>query len=393
MILNNYTKYIILNFSYGYGPFLITAKLALTINRILEKKTGKRFGIIVPLVYGEKQKQIMKEEFGDVLQKYPDEIVFDKNLGQYMGQIFYGEKKYEESLVYYLKNYQGINSHIRMYFNNGLDTETFAGRRIKIVKKQIVFAITRAPRLDFGIRPAYYVSFAYISEILERAIEEEKVDTDKRLLKKLIPIYAEIENNHDLHFMAEPATFFYLKNRKRRFISEVLTPPTPVLPKQVNCSSVGKGIYTTITGISCLESLFEQARRMKMHIYTNKPEVITESEKALPGTIGCLKILLHFARSGWGSIWLSLFFETPFVTLPYGSKDDPEIYFNNLCIEKIGLGKIYYGQPLEELLKFKKEYKESVRKIKKYIITNYGILDGMKYIAEKIINHSASWRI
>ncbi len=380
-------EYIVVNFSYGYGPFLITTKLALAVNRILEKRTGKRLGIIVPLVYGEKQKLIMKEEFGDILQKYPDEIVLDKNLGKYLEDIFYGEKKYEESLVYYLKNHQAINSQVNSYFNNGLETETFAGRKIKIKKDQIAFAITRAPRLDFGIRPAYYVSFAYISEILENAKKEKGIDTDKLLFKKLIPIYAQIENNHDLHFIAEPATFFYKKNRIKRFNDEILTPPCTVLPKSADCQPVKKGIYVTITGVSCLEKLFNQARKIKLHLYTNKPKAITGSEKALPKIISCSEILLHFARSGWGSIWLSLFFETPFITLPYDPKDDPEIYFNNLCLKKIGLGKIYNEQPLKELLKYKKEYRESVKKIKKFLITKYGTLDGIEYTAEKIINH------
>ena len=162
-------KYIIVNFSYGYGPFLITTKIALIVNDIFEQKTGKRLGIIVPLVYGEKQKQIMREEFGDLLQRHPQEIILDRNLGKCLEDIFYGEKNYQQSLIYYLKNYPVINSHIISYFNKGLTGETFAGQQIKIRKCEIAFAITRAPRLDFSIKPAYHVSFAYVSEILEKA--------------------------------------------------------------------------------------------------------------------------------------------------------------------------------------------------------------------------------
>jgi hypothetical protein len=381
-------KYVILNFSYGYGPFLITTKLALTVNQMLEKKTGKRFGIIVPLVYGNKQKRIMKEEFGEIIKKHPNEIVYDKTLGEYLKNIFYGEKKYEESLRYYLRNYKVINSQIASYLKKGLYTETFTGQKRTVKKSEIAFAITRAPRFDFGIKPAYYTSFAYVSEILEKAIKEKGVATDKKLFEKLISIYSKIEKNHDIHFIAEPATFYYLKNKKRRHRSEVLTPPKTVLPpKLTNSHQVKRGIYTTITGISCLKKLFEQAHQIKLRIYTNKPDAITGSKKALPNVIGCRKIQLHFARSGWGSIWLSLFFETPFVALPYESRDDPEMYFNNLCLEKIGLGKVYREESLEELVDFGKEYKKTAKKIKKSLIVKYGTLDGITYAAEKIINN------
>ncbi len=380
-------KYILLNFSYGYGPFLITTKLAVTLNNLLEKRTGKRFGIIVPLVYGDKQKQIMKEELGNIIDKHPNEIVLDNNLGVYLRDIFYGEKNYEESLVYYLKNYQKIDFQVKSYINQGLDTVTFSGHQVKIKKNEITSVITRAPRLDFGIRPAYHVSFAYISEILENAIKENVSKVDKRLFRKLIPIYTNIEQGHDKHFIASPATFFYLTNRRKRYSNEIAIPPCTVLPKPAGNRLTKKGIYVTITGVSCLEHVFEQARRLKLHIYTNKPEAIAGSEKAVPSIVNSPNVLLHFARSGWGSIWLSLLLEKPFITLPYNNEDDPEIYFNNACLKKTGLGKIYDGQTLQELINFRKDYNKSIKILKKYLSNKFGTLDGITYAANKIINY------
>ncbi|MBU1131459.1 hypothetical protein KJ840_04970 [Patescibacteria group bacterium] len=381
-------KYIIVNFAYGYGPFLRTTELALAVNDLLEKQIGQRFGIIVPWVYGDRQSQIMHEEFAEIIKKYPNEIFLDKKLGSYLESIFYGEKDYQESLKYYLDYYKKIEKDIVLYFSNGLISETFGGKKIIIAKKDIVFAITRSPRINFPIKLAYYSSFAFISEILERALTVDEIIVNKKILKMLIPLYRKIEKKHTLHFIAEPATFSYLKNRSKLFKTEIFTPPNIILPKKVGYGlKIKKGIYVTISGILGLERLFKEVRQIGLPIYTNKPELIRGSEKAPPNIIGSKKILLHFARSGWSSIWLSQLTGVPFIAPAFNKFDDPEIYFNNICIEKLGLGKIYNGQSLFKLLKYANEYKKNVEKHNKSLKNKYGTLDGVKYTADKIVNH------
>jgi hypothetical protein len=387
-------KYIILNFAYGYGPFLRTTELAVAVNEILEKRIGRRFHIIVPWVYGEKQKQIMHEEFAGIINKYPEELLLDKKLGGFLASVFYGEKDYEESLEFYLRNHKKIQKKIAAYFSHGLTAETFGGDRITIAKKDISLTITRAPRISFPIKPAYFSGFAFISEILERALSVDEVASDKKILKKLIPLYRKIEKKHELHFIAEPATFSYIKNRNKKYKTEILTPPNSALPKKsVKRYDIKQGIYVTVTGIPGLERLFKEARRLGLELYTNKPETIMGGKKALPDIIGCKKILLHFARSGWGSVWLSQFTGVPFITPAFDGLDDPEIYFNNICIDKLGLGKIYQGQSFVELLKFKSKYLKNVKKINRDLKNKYGTVDGIKFTAEKIVEHYLSKKL
>src|SRR3989338_5042661 len=92
-------KFIATNFAYGTGPYLRTNNLALLFNDELEKRGKEKMQIIVPLVYGEKQKRIMEEEFGK-----PKEIVFDEKLGKILGSIFYGNNTYSESLEKWATN-------------------------------------------------------------------------------------------------------------------------------------------------------------------------------------------------------------------------------------------------------------------------------------------------
>ncbi|MDD4900564.1 MAG: hypothetical protein PHS62_00420 [Patescibacteria group bacterium] len=379
-------KYIILNFAYGFGPFLRTTELALAVNDLLEEKTGTRFGIIVPWVYGEKQKKIMIEEFGKIIAERSEEILLDETLGGYLKSVFYGEKSYEESLKFHLENYKKIQKKIDEYFKENLKVETFSGKKIILARREIALTITRAPRINFPVKPAYLASFAYISEILERGLAVKEITAGKKLFEKMIPIYKKIEAGHDLHFIAEPSTFSYLQDRRPRFKTEILTPPNAALPARTEYQGLKQGIYVTITGIPGQERLFQEARQIGLKLYANQPEKIAGSEKALPNIIYSSEILLHFARSGWGSVWLSLFTGVPLIAPDYDKNDDPEIYFNNLCLEKIGLGKIYRGQPLEELLDFKAEYRKNVKKMNQYLMDKYKTTDGVKYTAEKIIN-------
>ncbi|MFH1979295.1 MAG: hypothetical protein ABII97_02855 [Patescibacteria group bacterium] len=318
-------KYILLNFAYGKGPYLRTTELALAVNDLLEKRTGQRFGIIVPWVYGDEQKHIMTEEFGS---KVGNEILLDKILGKFLERIFYGQKDYIESLRFSVDNGEKIEKEIDKYLSE------LKGR------KEIDMQINRCPRIRFNVFPSYYTTFAHVSEILERfGVSEE-----------FVCFYKKIEEEQDLHFIAEPGTFYYLKDRQKKYDTEITTPP----------SIKQRATFIKKSGIPGMDKIYDY-------------------DKKFPG--------FHFARSGWGAVWLAFLNEIPFMTMPYNELDDPEIYFNNICLEKTGLGLIYENQSSEDLLKFKKEFKKNVRLIKDDLMEKYGTLNGIEYTASMIVDH------
>src|SRR3989344_1922906 len=91
-------KFIVTNFAYGTGPFVMTTKLAAAFNDELEKAGQPRMGIIVPWVYGDKQKKITAEEFSDHEERHPGELILDQKLGDIVGKIFYGNSDFETFL-------------------------------------------------------------------------------------------------------------------------------------------------------------------------------------------------------------------------------------------------------------------------------------------------------
>ena len=127
-------KYIVTNFAYGTGPYLRTTELALAFNDELEKLGQERMSIIVPLVYGEKQKNIMREEFGELLNS--GEIIFDAKLGAILKSVFYEKSSYESALKNWVLNFKkasgGAKAHLLRKYRNSIAVE-----------------LSRSPRLDF----------------------------------------------------------------------------------------------------------------------------------------------------------------------------------------------------------------------------------------------------
>lgn len=379
-------QYIVTNFAYGTGPYLRTTELAIAVNDRLRELGKERCGIIVPLVYGEKQKRVMREEFGDHEKAFSGEILLDEALGKILRGVFYGDNTYEEALRLWTENYVALSDEAFRHLSGRITAETLDGKRREIAGSAIVCELSRAPRIRYGVAPAAHVTFGYISEILEHVLKEPKgqISVDRRIVADAILIAKEVEADAIFHGLAEPGTFSYLGDRLPRYPVEVLIPPT-ISPPQPNDEPITEGIYVTITGIPGLERLYREARSLGLRIYSNDPDAVPGAERLSPHAISNPRIKLQFARSGWGSIWLSMLSGTPFVAPAFDQLDDPEIYFNNICVEKLGLGIIYRGQPLREILDAAERMRSGIKEFNQRLLQRFGTLNGNEYAARLIV--------
>jgi len=382
-------NYIILNFAYGYGPFLRATELASAVNDVLEVKTGNRFGIIIPWIYGDAQKKIMKQAYRTHLESHPDELLLDETLGKYLNSIFYGASTYEESLKHFLNNGTAVQNEIHKYISDGLHAVTFNGKKINIRKKDIAFEINRNPRITIPIEKSYYTNFAYASEILERAIDEPDIAVDKKMIEQAIPKFKEIENNNSLYFIFEPSTFTHndYADMVGYKIENTLPPLERGIAEDIDLEITERGIYVTVSGISQVADHYQILHELDLPIYTNVPHLIPGSIEAPPSIISHKNIVLHISRSGWGSIWLSWRTQTPFIALPYDSNDDPEIFFNNRSIQKYGLGEILQRNTLPDIGAFTKRYRKNIEVINKNLMEKHNTLDGTDIISQDIVHH------
>lgn len=372
-------KFVVTNFAYGTGPYLRTTELALAFNDELVKRGKERLGILVPWVYGEKQKRIMLEEFS----KYADEIFLDEKLGTLLKSIFYGDNTYEEALAKWSENVKEISGKARKHLSGKIEVVSLSGKPKTVAGENILLEINRSPRIRYDVAPTYFTTFGYIAEILEgvKKIPTDKISVKRDLLDRSIEAANWVESNQKIYAVAYPATFSWNEEYKPRYASEILTPPISRLYAP-NEEKFEPGIYVTITGIPGLERLYSDAKRLGINLYSSDEKSVPGSEKKLPHVIPNKNTVLQFARSGWGSVWLSMISGTPLVVPDFDPKDDPEIYFNNLAIEKMGIGHVYRGEPLEEILEKIPELKKSSKAICDKILAKWGTLDGNKYCAE-----------
>ncbi|MDP3770280.1 MAG: hypothetical protein U1A25_02945 [Candidatus Sungbacteria bacterium] len=411
-------QYIVTNFAYGTGPYLRTTDLAIAFNDELEKAGRERMGIIVPWVYGEKQKRVMLEEFAVHEKKYAGEILLDKKLGELLRSVFYADCTYEEALRAWVKQYREVSLQAYHHFSFNFEVETLGGEKRTVDGTKISVELNRSPRIRYNVAPSYFTSFAYLGDILERAQKVPEIAVDPELLKKGVEAANWIERIQKMRCMAWPATFAYLKPYLRhaehseaslederirsfanarvlkdlrddtekggRYNDEILVPPIAPPPKPNN-EEIDPGIFVTITGIPGLERLYADAKRLGLKYYSNDTEAVPGSIHALPHIIPNTRIALQFARSGWSSIWISMISGTPLVVPEFDSHDDPEIYFNNKSVEELGLGIVYRGQPLEEILKETPRIKESYKKVTEVIMKRWGTLDGNRYCAKMFV--------
>ena len=372
-------KYLVTNFAYGIGPYLRTTELAIAFNDELEKYGKSRLGIVVPLVYGEKQKKIMLEEFSS----YGNEIFLDKNLGNILKSIFYGNSTYESALINWIEGAKDCSSRANKHLSGCFQAECLAGGSREVNGQDILLEINRSPRIRYDIAPSYFTTFGYVAEILGAAsvVDEKKISIRRNLLEDGIKIANWVESGHNVHKIAYPATFSWNKDYEAQ---DDLVPPISRLYEADN-TELEPGVFITVTGIPGLERLYGEIKQLGLKIYSNDIDAVPDSIKALPRVIPNKNITFQFARSGWGSVWLSMISKTPLVVPDFDPKDDLEIYFNNLAIENLGIGIIYRGQKLEEILEKTKELKKNCQAICDKIISRWGTLDGNAYCAKAFV--------
>lgn len=380
--------YLVTNFAYGTGPYLRTTELAIAFNNELSLRGRSRMPCIVPLVYGDRQKEVMREDFGVHIEKYPEEIFLDAELGRILKQIFYtGERRFEETLSFWVDRALQVSKEARDHLSGSFQVETLDGKKREIQGKEILLEINRSPRIQYGIAPSFSTTFGYIAQILEgaRALQKGEAKIDHELLRKGIKIADQVEGHQDINCMAYPATFSWKDGYLSRYPGEIMVPPITNLPKKTE-ANLEEGIYVTITGIEGLERLYAEARLLGLKLYSNDPKTVPGAIKALPEVIPNPAIKLQFARAGWGSIWLSMFCGTPILVPQFDPSDDPEIYFNNIAIEKLGIGMVYRGQPLQAILDEGKEIQNQQEEMCEAIRKRWGILNGNEICAKLFVD-------
>ncbi|MDP7069044.1 MAG: hypothetical protein QF815_00830 [Candidatus Peribacteraceae bacterium] len=331
---------IVCNPSYGNGPYLRTTELALAVSAKIETPAK----IVVPLLYGDTQKRIMQEEFGD-----QPKIILDEVYGEILKPIFFDGISFESFLQSWIETVDQVSADVQTHLESTYENP--------------VMEIARAPLVQTGISPAYCTLFARLSEIWEQSIGIEEIDIDNQILKNAAIKMRELEDSYALRMICEPGTFE----------GENMIPPTATKHQLIDVQE--PGIYVSVSGIAGGSEAIDTTHK----IYTN-----AKPDETSPSCLGSNNILAQVARAGWGAIWKSLLTETPLFVMPYSNHDDPEIYFNIKKVQELGIGTLYGEQPIDTLLVDTSEMRQKLSTYKDSLEKKYGTLDGSSYAAQKI---------
>ncbi len=389
---------ILTNFAFGNGPYARAIDLAIDINSELVRKGDRKHQILVPWVfslYGDRQRRIIEEEFsaqfGKVITR--EDIILDKELGEFLGNIFYKGKDYQEDLANlvtnHAKNEQGFNERLKGKFK----AVDLAGNEVTVNGDDIAFEVSHNPKVSTELK-SFYTTIAPFSEILRETAKSVELGELKGFnldtLMDAEVIANKIEHSQTIMFQPEPFVFSYKAGRGRPY-NEIFTPPFIHLPEPNN-KPIDKGMYTMITGVGDeLGDLFNQVTKFGLKLYY--PPFVKDTKfegdnSYPPSIISNPNILYFYARSGWSSVWHPHMTETPLITPAYKQGDDPEIFFNEKTVKRLRLGVVFHPtddpkQVLKEADSLVPNYQEINRKL----IGNYGTLDGVTYTARVVTDY------
>lgn len=378
----------VLNFAYGTGPYLRTAELAIAFNDELQRRGRARMAFIVPWLYGAKQKRIMLEEFSSHENEHPAELLLDAELGALLRLVSFGDKSYPVALATWATSVREVSQRAQEHLSSRrIAVETLDGKKLEVDPRNIVVELNRSPRIRYDIAPAYLTTFGYVEEILRGALAVGRptIAIDKAALQSGAKAARWIETSSKLRAIAYPATFSGTNCYSPWYHDDMLAPPL-TSPPESNTDRIETGIYVTVSGIPSLRTIYRAARDFGLPVYCNDPHAVEGSVAALPQIVPNSNIIFQFARSGWGSVWLSLLSGTPILVPEHAPEDDPEIYFNNKTIESLGIGIVYHGQSLRHILKVCEAIRENCAALRRRIIERWGTLNGHTICAKLFVD-------
>lgn len=373
------TKYVLCDIAYGNGPYLQMAYLVVELRKHLLKK-GIDLRLIMPGLYGERQKNILKEELEKEIEKDPEFLLIDKKYGKLLSVLEYRHESYEQYMKRYISKYDHIFGKIKEHFKGAVSARDMSGKRHIIHESEILFEISNLPRCQPLLKDSYYIGITLTSKILSEAkkhcswINPKLLDSMERIMKSNESLFSK-------RIILKPGTF------PKEEYEDVMFSPFIEPRLKPNNENIEKGIFITVSGIDGMKRLFKGIEKFGLKIYiATFSKLKIKAEKKDPKILSNKNILYHFARNGWASVKRSIYTETPLIMPKYENWDDPEIFFNERRILQEGWGIVFDSEEdPETILKNAGKCIQNYKKFKSKIRKEFNMINGPRYCAEIII--------
>lgn len=387
---------IIVNPAHGNEPYILGTNIAKEVSETLEKEGIKKAKIVVPLMYGQRQKEILLEQNMD----HPELIYFDEEYGKILKNIMFSNGNFQDHLNQLDLHYDEIDKLLKQRFapnSTSIDVQNLGtGETDSFSPQNIIASIDTGSRVMVTAPNRYFAFPILLSELLQETAKTDSLGFSENQLKNTINRMIKLESQYSQVFIPKINSLSYLHSKdidlQPTSVNDRERIYSPAMKKEedVSDNNIEKGIYVMFSGTGSTKNqnveLINSAKKAGLTVYTNPWENVEGAQKVSPKILSDKNIMAIFGRSGWGTGWQAQNLAKPWFVSPYQPGDDPEIFFNNKTIEAFDMGKVLRDGNIssDDMLKFIQEISPGLNALNLKIKKEFGTLDGVKYVADFI---------
>lgn len=375
---------------HGNEPQRLLTAVSLEISKILKEHGLTPPVFVLPDIYGEDSKRILREEFPSNLSQ----IFMSEELGAILKQTQFGQAGYQDHMEEVAEKQPKVYEEVLAFFEkpfiatslSGETREFFpAGRRLELNAGANVVASQP------GERKTHFYFPVILSELVAATMEDPTINFtyDQDTMERVRRIAQEFEKTYSTTQLGYVHTLSFEEDYSTG--GKIFT-PAPKKAKEPPNIDLENGIYIMASGSGIgVETVVNQAKRLSQEGYeiVSPPWIHRRLQigiAATPDVIFHPGIKAVIGRAGWGILWDAQKAEKPFADIGAGEYDNPEIRFNRRTIQKLGLGDAFSLRRgfIEGLV----ELSPNIASLNRQIARDLSIsedYDGERYAAEKII--------
>lgn len=396
VVQNENTPVILVNPAHGNEPYILGTAIAREVSKRLSEQGLGQAKIVVPLMYGDRQRQILMEENVDDAGL----IHYDEEFGNILRNILFQNGNYSDHLRQIESHYDDVESMLRQRFS--VDTQNFSVRSLTNNEQQtfsprnIVATIDTAARVTVEAPHRYFAFPILLTELLREA-QKEDLGFSESDMQAVINRMLKVESAYSQVFIPQinPLSYQHAEDLSKQPTviggrSRIYTPAMKSEYERTHGKVPEPGIYVMFSGTGSAtkttRELVGTAKEAGLTVYSPPWVDVEGAVKISPDVLTDDNILGVFGRSGWGTGWQVQNLALPWFVAPYEANDDPEIYFNNKTIEALKIGKVLTDSDMtpEKLKGIIGSLSVGVQAVNERIRQQFGTLDGIDFIADAI---------
>ncbi len=387
---------LVLNPDHGNEPYILATALGREVSKKFAAAGMEQPILVLPLLYGDRQINILLEENPNDAQL----IHYDEEYGKILHNIVFNAGNFSDHLAQVNQHYDEVDKLLNNRYRataESFSTRSLATKeRVELSPKNIIGTIDVGSRVSIKTPHRYFAFPMLLSELLQETMQHPELGFSESDMKKLTQRMLRTESAYSQVFVPwiNPFSSEHADNlaeqptviNKR---SRVYTPAMKEDMPRTAGAIPEPGVYIMFSGtgstVETNRALIQAAHNAGVEAYSPPWIDVEGTKKMTPDVLADENMIAVLGRSGWGTGWQAFNLGLPWLVAEYQKGDDPEIYFNNLTIEALRLGKVVDPSlNAQELLDLIKSVSPGLSVLRQRVKDKFGTLNGIDFIAESL---------